>query len=506
MVLGNPLRSRHAALGRASLAVGLTALMGCNVYGDELLARPFDGGDPQSDAPNASADAAISDAPPSSDAAPDIAGDGTAKDAAIDVSPETPNDVSAPDAAPDAVGEPRGDAAIIPDVADARLDAHSEARDAVAMTPDAEDAGPRDASGPSEADSSDERNAPPDVIADADADAGTAPPTFRVVRVGDGAMPLSSASTAVFVEERTWDGNVVSTPLSLSTGDSGANTPLTLSGIATAEGALSLSLDGRYLTLAGYATPPGRADIATSTDVERVVARIDRASTIDTTRLLGGVFSGSNARSAVSVDGASFWVGGSSGGVWYVSLGGAERTQIVTTPSNIRLVALFGDQLYGSSGVSGMSTVFSVGSGRPTSGAQDVAALTGLPRSGTSPYAFALFDRDPAVTGFDTLYLADDRDPESDGSGGGIQKWTFDGATWTRRATLTAVGAGRASFRGVAGVATSAGVALVASTSEMGTNRLVVFIDDGSGEATGKVIATAPTHTIFRGVALTPHL
>jgi hypothetical protein len=45
----------------------------------------------------------------------------------------------------------------------------------------------------------------------------------------------------------------------------------------------------------------------------------------------------------------------------------------------------------------------------------------------------------------------------------------------------------------------------VASTSEASGNRLVVFVDDGSPGVTGTVVATAPSNTIFRGVALSPH-
>jgi hypothetical protein len=126
-------------------------------------------------------------------------------------------------------------------------------------------------------------------------------------------------------------------------------------------------------------------------------------------------------------------------------------------------------------------------------------------RSGMSPYAFVFFDRNPTVAGLDTLYLTDDRSPESDGTGGGIQKWTFNGSAWTRVATFSEVGRGAASFRGVAGAMTSAGVILVASTAESRANRLVVFVDEGSLAVTGTVIATAPSNMIFRGVARSPH-
>jgi hypothetical protein len=235
-----------------------------------------------------------------------------------------------------------------------------------------------------------------------------------------------------------------------------------------------------------------------------VVARIDAAAVIDTTTLLGNAFAGSNVRSAATVDGTSFWIAGSAGGVSYVALGGTVRTQILAAPDNVRQVALFGDRLYGCSGASPTAGVFTIGNGRPTIGIQEVAMLMDTPRSDLSPYAFALFDLDATVPGLDALYVADDRSPERDGDGGGIQKWTLRAGTWSRVATFTSVGSGSASFRGLTATRTPAGVALVASTAEASGNRLVAFVDDGSPNPTGIVVATAATNTVFRGVALSP--
>ena len=508
-----PLRHpRYALLLGASLAVCFTAGLGCSVYDgydDELLRRGDNGGSKRdadlSDGVTTSDDSAVVDTTASDASTVDV----VATDIA-DGSGRTTADTSTPDSAadtggtrPDADGaapdnRPR-DAGVTSDAADATFDTTIDARDADASAPrpDASDAAVLDTYA---GDTARDGSSPPD----ATNDGGAPPPTFRVVRIGDGTTELSAASAAAFIEERRWDGQLVGSPLALPTAASGAQAPLTLSGIATSEGALALSLDGRYLALPGYATSPGRGSVASSTNVERVVARIDAAGAVDTTTRLGEAFSGTNARSAASVDGAAFWVGGAAGGVWYAALGGAGLTQIVSSPDNVRLVALFGDRLYGCSGTSPMATIFTVGNGRPTTGAQEVAALAGLPRSGMSPYAFAFFDRNPTVAGLDTLYLTDDRSPETDGTGGGIQKWTFDGTAWSRVATFIAVGDGRASFRGVTGIATSFGVALVASTAESSPNRLVIFVDEGSSSVTGTVIATAPANTIFRGVALSP--
>lgn len=521
MAIRNSFRSRRAVLICTMLA-GSGAALGCNVYTDELLSKrdddvrvdaavkfdagvndgsAFDGAIPETgariDGGTSSPDANPADAPPTIDVmTPDM----TIADAAADI------------------GRPPFDAGTIaPDggsfdarALDVKLDAPGDAvvsRDAAidAAPPDGSD--PRDGANDSFADLTIDTGAIDtgtaiDAPSDG-ADAG-APPTFRVVRVGDGTTPLSASSAPVFIEERRWDGAQVGTAIALPVATNGAQSPLTLSGIATSEGALSLSLDGHYLSVAGYASPPGRSSIAQTTDVDRIVARVDGTGNVDTSTRLGDAFAGTNPRSAVSVDGASFWVGGAAGGVWYFPFAGTDGTQIVDSPDNVRLVALFGDRLYGSSGTSPMTTVFTVGSGRPTNGVQNVAALAGLPRSGMSPYAFVFFDEDARVAGLDTLYLTDDRSPESNGSGGGVQKWTYDGGEWHRIATFTTVGSGSASFRGLAGIDTAAGVTLVTTSADSSSNRLVVFVDDGSPDPIGVVIATAPANAMFRGVALSP--
>jgi hypothetical protein len=515
----NPLRQGPAVLLCTTLAACFGGAVGCDVYDDELLRQRWvddDGGRKDTrtttDAPKETAladtarqdgetgalDAPPPDAPSVRDvtisemSVPDTAADlGTP---GVDVVP-TPDDAGL-DASPD--GTPR-DAIAIGDALDAVADASVGSRDADAATPGSD--GRIDAT----------RDAPlgtDSVATDGsgggiDADGGSPPPTFRVVRVGDGTVQLTSASAPVFIEERRLDGSMAGFTLALPTSNAGGQEPLTLAGNATSEGALSLSLDGRYLTLAGYATSPGRAAVATSSDVDRVAAAVDARGVIDTSTRLGNTFLGTNVRSAASVDGTSFWIAGESGGVWYFPRAGAGA-QVVASPDNVRLVALFADRLYGSSGASPMNSVFTVGSGRPTSGTQSATALTGMARSGLSPYAFALFDR-TNVDGLDTLYFADDRSPETNGNGGGIQKWTFDGNAWAQVATFAMVGPGQASFRGLAGIVTANGATLVASTSDATANRLVVFVDDGSPVVTGTVIATAGSNTIFRGVALSPH-
>src|SRR6266850_6357194 len=62
-----------------------------------------------------------------------------------------------------------------------------------------------------------------------------------VVRVGDGAAALGTASTAVFLVEYTTGGAVVGSPIAMPIAVSAPNQPFTNTGTATSEGFLTQS-------------------------------------------------------------------------------------------------------------------------------------------------------------------------------------------------------------------------------------------------------------------------
>jgi hypothetical protein len=337
--------------------------------------------------------------------------------------------------------------------------------------------------------------------------AGVCEISFVVLRVGDGSAALTNASTAVFLERHVLSGGLLGTA-ALPIAAAGTNQPLTLAGNATSEGELSLSADGHYVVLGGYAAAPGTTGIAATTAAatNRIVGRIDAALAIDTSTRLDAAFSGSNIRGATTFDGTTFWATGTSsgspnsGGAWTIALGATGGTQILATPNNSRWCGIFADQLYGSAGSVPFVNVFSIGTGMPTTAGQTATSLAGMPTtSGPSSYGFVLFDRNPAVAGVDTLYVADDR---SVATGGGVQKWTFDGTTWTLVATFnTGLTSG---VRGLAGLVTGANVTLLATTSQSLPNTVVQFIDDGSATPAATVVATVITNAVYRGVAFSP--
>jgi hypothetical protein len=203
---------------------------------------------------------------------------------------------------------------------------------------------------------------------------------------------------------------------------------------------------------------------------------------------------------AVSVDGSAFWVSGSGaagvGGVWYVPRGATGGTHLLDGPNNARTVNIASGQLFGTTNTATYTAVFSVGEGLPTKAGQVTGLLYGLPVS--QPYGFAFFDRMQAIGGLDTLYIADDR---SIASGGGIQKWAFDGSVWYQVTTFTD-GLGTTGVRGLAAQAQGANIVLYATTVESTANKLVRIVDDGSTSPAATVIATAAANTVYRGVAL----
>jgi hypothetical protein len=166
----------------------------------------------------------------------------------------------------------------------------------------------------------------------------------------------------------------------------------------------------------------------------------------------------------------------------------------------VRGVRIFNDQLYGSSGNGPFTNVFSIGSGIPETANQTATSLPGMPTTGASPFSFVMFDLAASPAGLDTMYVAD--------SAAGVQKWTFNGTTWSLVATLNITG--NAGFRHIGGFVTAASggspqaVTLMAATAET-TNRLVTFVDTGVGTPASQVVATAGANTIFRGIALSPH-
>lgn len=316
------------------------------------------------------------------------------------------------------------------------------------------------------------------------------PGNLIVTRVGDGAATLSSAASAVFLEEFTTTGTPVQT-IAMPTVAAGSDLPVTNSGSATSEGFVTQSVDGRYLITVGYAATPGTAAVTgtSAATVARVIARIALDGTIDSSTGLADAYTTTgNIRSAVSLDGNQFWTAGTGGaaanrGVCYVAgLGATTSVQLSSTPTNCRVVGVFGDQLFMSANSGAFVGLNTIGTGLPTGSGETTTLLNGFTSPG-SAYDFWFADAS-------TVYVADDR---TNGLGG-IQKWTESAGTWTLAYTLAT--AANVGCRGLSGISDLGGTTLYATTT---ANELVSVLDTGVG-ATFNLLTTGATNTALRGV------
>jgi hypothetical protein len=313
------------------------------------------------------------------------------------------------------------------------------------------------------------------------------PGNILVVRVGTGAAALTNAATATFVDEYTPTGTLVrSIPMPTTPG--GAQRALTNSGTATSEGHLSSSPDGRFYALAGYDAAPGTASIvgSASATTPRVIARIGLDGTLDTSTSTNSAFNANNIRTAITSDGVQFWAAGANSGVQALTLGATTSTAASTgTPTNLRTLGISGGNLYVTSASAPTYGILRVGTGLPTTGAA-LALLPGFPTTaGPSTYDFFFADAN-------TVYVSDDRTAAP----GGIQKWTFNGTTWSLAYSFLPAGA---SVRSLSGVVVSGITTLYATTTLTSANSIVSLTDLGA-TSTFTTIATTAANTALRGI------
>lgn len=265
------------------------------------------------------------------------------------------------------------------------------------------------------------------------------------------------------------------------------NQPLTLSGNAIAEGALTRSVDRRSLALGGYTSTPGTASVATTT-TPRVVALVRAGDftsmTVDTSTTLGTAFSANSIRSAVN-DGSQIWAAGSSDGVLLTSTGStATPTAVVSAPTNVRGLGFFGNNLWLSTGSTnpGVHRVGLMGAGAPTT-----ATSVYIGANLATPYGFALFEDDPTEPGLDLGYFADD-------TAGLIR--AFKAGTWQEDDYWSGT------VRHLACAEDGRDVVCLATNSTD-----IFLVRDVNRFSLGRAltsIATAPANTTFRGVAFMP--
>jgi len=349
------------------------------------------------------------------------------------------------------------------------------------------------------------------------------PGKLAVLVVGDGSTALSSAATPVFVKEFNLSGAsqsgtlVTALPSTAVSGTGTVNRALTQSGTATSEGFLNLSADRRYLTLVGYNTTAGTPSVqgssATTFPVNtRVVGRIEANGMSDTKTTLFTAYSGTSIRSAVTVNGSSYWTAGAPGtiGIGYVPQGNVNAATSLSAV-NTRGVGIFNNQLYTTTG-SGSNRLAKVGNGLPVSGTQSLTNLSGFLTTTGDPYSYVFIDLDGNESP-DVLYVA-----SLNTAPAGLLKYTSSdgGATWTARGSLSGNVFGvTGQFNPCTG---DVELFITANTINARPNKLYKVTDqsvsistpaaitgDGSAlSAVGTLLASAAANTAFGGVAFTP--
>jgi hypothetical protein len=306
------------------------------------------------------------------------------------------------------------------------------------------------------------------------------PGNIVVSRVGDGTNALANTGGPISLLEFDSVGALQQT-IEISTTITAG---LQWSGTATSEGAITLSSDGTELTLVGYVPPftgAGSLPSRTDTDAPRGYVTVG-ADGVASSPVLVHAYSGNNIRSGVSDGDNVYMAGGNSGTLMW---DGSSNTTIQSTVANTRIVNIFDDNLYFTTSSGANRGVYSF-SGLPTSTSAPTLFIDTGATSG--PYDFSI---SPTGT---LAYIADDR---AFASGGGIQRWSFNGSVWTLDYTLST---GLAS--GLTGLGVDfSGLDPVIYAVNPGT--FYQITDTGVGSS-ATVLASAGTNYAFRGVELAP--
>lgn len=345
--------------------------------------------------------------------------------------------------------------------------------------------------------------------------AGTIEPgQLVVVRVEYGESSSGGTAAApMFLDVYDLSGTPPLTPvqtIALPTEVSGAHRRCTAQRVGQTT-FMTQSADGRFLVLGGFNAPVGGATTTTGSTVERVIARVSMDGTIDTTTTMGptgipGVYvgiTGGTIRGAFTVDGTSFWTSGhtlagatTTRGLHYQAFGSsAAPVQIHATPApGGGYIDSYRGQMYHSWAVGTTSSVYTVGTGLPTTTATVMPILTTPGAQSTEEMFFS---------DSETLYLAD----SSGGTGptAGIEKWVFQNGVWTFAYRLLNDGTSGIRCSTLTGTVVGGQVTLYAVETTSTTNApangngVRMVVDTGPG-AMGTTIISAPPLNGLRGM------
>jgi hypothetical protein len=314
---------------------------------------------------------------------------------------------------------------------------------------------------------------------------GFTPGNIVVNRIGNGSTALSGAASAINVVELNTSGTTQQTISTLFTGSN----LLTETGSGTSNGYFNSY--NTLLGVSGYNSALNTGSVTSSntkaTNILGTGATVVNRVVFPTSGL-PLPFTANNFRSIIPTSATTFYASGagssSTGGIWYYN--GASYTQVSTTQTNTRNVEIFNGNLYFSTG-SATAGIYQVGTGLPTSSGQTATLVV----AAASPYGFSL-----SPDG-NTMYVADDGNI-SGNTGGGIQKWTKSGSTWTRQYTFAV------QSRGITVDYSGNNPIIFATTVVTLDNNKIIKITDTGSSATSSDVILAGSNNVFRGVDFAP--
>lgn len=328
-----------------------------------------------------------------------------------------------------------------------------------------------------------------------------------LVVVRHGGSCSSSTGCSVALDEFDINTGQLRRSLPLPATAQGANQPFTLE--PGSGGLLSLSQDGRFLILAGFA----RSVVASSSlqledtpasSVPRVVARISQSGEVNTSTTLGATgFSQNTPFSVASIDGSSFWIAGSAGGIRFAGLGNSSSTQVSSTfGRNFAAVAadnliwhgpdsnVFRSmQIYTIQASNALNQTAVVLPQGATPGANTFSSVTGL----------ALLDVSASIPGADLIYAV---------QGGDIRKFRKNSAGAWNNLGEVSVSALDVTARVSPDNPNVVQVFFTGRCGQSFSNRVCLIEDaggpDGNISGAASPFIASPATGGFRGIALTP--